>query len=261
MKSIGFAVDTRTRWTKLATADIVPKAIRIEALCDEYPERFMQPFLNRVSQLGHLEKLKLFLRCDGFPVPAHAEKELIRAVRKNKNLKHLAFMACAHQWGSCMDDLFRALEKHKEMRTFRMRSYPDHFDPDYTFIKRLLTRNRYLEVTDQFALMEWDVYDICDLNRFFRGSKSLKNEPKAIRSWIVGEALIDDESLFQRTALLLADHFDIFCELLQEDAPTGEANDITVQADLEDGDISLVAASVASVKSSKGQKRTRKTDL
>ncbi|GAX17699.1 hypothetical protein FisN_10Lu418 [Fistulifera solaris] len=53
------------------------------------------------------------------------------------------------------------------------------------------------------------------LNAFYRGSTSLQKEPDSLRSSLVGSALTESSSAnFQYTALLLANHADKMCELL-----------------------------------------------
>lgn len=243
----------------VAKANIVPKAININAWYDVHPARFLKSFLSRVAQLRHLESLTLTL--DEFETgPSYIGKELLRAVRVNTNLKKLEFMVCEYTWGSYMQKLFGVLDKHESLRTFQIKGYPDHVDPEYKWLKRLLTQNRYLEVSailyDEIQF-DQETSEIYDLNRFFRGSKSLKKEPAFIRPFLVGSALADEYTCdFQYGGLLLTDHLDVFCELLQEAVPMGEADD----ANMESGDLPSAAASVTSTESSKGQKRQKTTD-
>jgi hypothetical protein len=172
MKSIGFTLNHKTARMNVAKSDIVATIIRIESFNDVNPSPFLQSFLKRVTETRHLESLSLTLH-EGYYDTVTIEQTLIRAVRVNQNLKHLEFMACEHQWGRCIQQLFVVAETHESLRSLKIKSYPDGYDPQYKWLKRLLTRNRYLKVTDIFygeIEADEEAFRIYDLNQFFRDS-------------------------------------------------------------------------------------------
>ncbi|GAX20228.1 hypothetical protein FisN_12Hu075 [Fistulifera solaris] len=172
------------------------------------------------------------------------EQALIRAVRVNQNLKHLEFMAREHQWGRCIQKLFVVAETHKSLRSMKIKSYPDGYDPQYKWLKRLLTRNRYLKVTDiLYGEIEADeeTFRIYDLNQFFRDSKKLKEAPPAVRPSLVVTALTDEYmNDLQRTGLLLSDNVDVLCKLMHPVVHSSEG--IVGEVDMEVENLPAAAA-------------------
>ncbi len=109
-------------------------------------------------------------------------------------------------------------------------------------LSQMLSRNRYVEVRPEVrpagqsgrSIEDAPVLEtIMALNRFYRGSSSLGPESQAIRLTLVGTSLMESASEeFQRSGLLLADHTDSMCELLQGDV--GQHDSVHVDSVVED---------------------------
>ena len=205
-------------------------------------------FLNRVAQLGHLERLDLSIRCDDDDDDEPFERDvvtpvveaLVRAIRANPNLSCLVLSAadvsCLH-WGPHLQSIFKAMEKHKSLRTVVVEhplgdSYwdigelwedeDDEFDSRYGFerfwLGQLLSRNRKIQVLDRSGKKCTDgstIDELYALNDFYNGSVSLVKETTELRPLLVEATLTESSSKnFQYTALLLSHHMDVLCEFM-----------------------------------------------
>lgn len=265
LKSICFTVDTEDEEIDLGEADIVPKDIVVSSIMTNttFQTRFMLSFFNRLAQLGHLERLavnaSIFYR--GPPTNTDVGNALIRAVRGSKKLKRLEFHENPRVWDNCLKDLFRVLESHDTPCTVHLHDYPGALDPEYSWLKQLLRRNRKIEVDsiwDSILKME----DTCALNRVFCGSQRLTQEPPFIRTSLVGTALTHSVAAnrLRRIGILLTDQVDVICDLLQDVVTTDGADDtVTIEANQVSLAVAPSIAPKAEAERDRGVKRRRMT--
>ena len=146
-------------------------------------------------------------------------KELTRAVDSNHGLVELRLHRPLTTCAEHVEDIFTMLAHRKQLRRFTLDEYPVEVDPDYSKLKRLLKRNRFIEVFQENGDLVTDGDEIDRLyafNRFFRGLQNLTKEPLSLLPPLVGEALLHSASSdFQRSALIMANHADALCELVQ----------------------------------------------
>ncbi|GAX14888.1 hypothetical protein FisN_29Lh104 [Fistulifera solaris] len=189
-------------------------------------------FLNRVAELGYLERLNLstsrsqraldneFPDMSEFPA---ITKALVDAIAGNQKLTHLnlqdTYFMCYYPPHLNFQDIFRVIENHGSLRSFTISRYP-RADPNYSWLKQLLSRNRYITVFDSCGTRCSDgssVDQIYALNYFFCGSAELMKVSPSLRPTLLATALMESASeKYQYAALLLSDHTDVLCECLQE---------------------------------------------
>lgn len=185
-----------------------------------------ESIFSSLFQVCHFEttQLKLSIPYKGAPVPDQVFQQLFRWLAENHKLESLEWqidlISIHHAEG-----LFSALENLKGLRLLNIESYPDHLDPEYSWMLQLLSRNRNIELFDNIPVgmcSEHDYYFSLDvdkllrLNRVYRGSAFLGQESHSIRVALVGIAATQSAAgSFQRSALLLADHSDALCQLIQ----------------------------------------------
>jgi hypothetical protein len=219
MKSIGFTLGAESGAMDLTTAEIVPKDISVRTVDNECPKIFMGSFLDRVAQLGHLESLKLALYTLQ-PIAAEIGRSLMSALRANKKLKALTLIASEIMMDDHIKALFEVLEQHEGLVTFRLFNYPRARDPQFTWLKQLMKRNRSLKVTDLYGnnwIHDDELDNIYAMSCFFRGSQKLTKDTTVTRQLLVSAAVLYSTSNdFPRTALLLANHIDRLFEILIE---------------------------------------------
>ncbi len=198
-------------------------------------------FLNRVADLGHFERLcfRFYFREGGayqvdVKVVARVAQALVRVMNANKNLQvlDLSRFLSALDWYPHMNYFLNAMKDNESLRRFKIKEYPLHevwgedavdpdipHDPDYSWLKQLLSRNRKIRVVDLFNNIcsdGWSVDALYALNRFYCGSAALLNESAWLRPLLVSTALTERASTnFQFTALLLENHTDVFCDLIR----------------------------------------------
>ncbi|GAX17925.1 hypothetical protein FisN_18Hu133 [Fistulifera solaris] len=187
--------------------------------------------LRRLAQLGHLIELKIAFWSlnDSHSVPnANAiTQELIRTVKANTSLQvlDLTTHGIYLNWKTRhLKELFDGVKDHEALRTLKI-SCPDGGDcedvcgPSFIHLRRLLSHKRNLAVVGDFGGVYTDgdlVDEIYSFNRFFMGSASIVDEALSRRSSLVTTALVESASYdFRLNALLLANHADILCELIQ----------------------------------------------
>ncbi len=187
--------------------------------------------LRRLAQLGHLVELKIAFWAvnDSHTVPnANAvTQELIRTVRANTSLRVLDLTTDATylDWKTQhLARLFEDVKYHEALRTLKI-SCPDGGDdedvcgPSCIHLRKLLSHKRNLAVLDDDGIPYTDgdiVDEIYSFNRFFMGSAGILNEEYLQRSSLATTALVESASYdFRRNALLLANHADILCQLIQ----------------------------------------------
>jgi hypothetical protein len=200
--------------------------------------RLLISFLNRIAQLGHVESLRISTygnqwvddheTLDFIEFP-ELTKALIGAITGNKKLKHLDLSHC-YFMGNFLHHLdfkevFQAIENHEGLRTLLIYGYPRE-DPSYCWLKRLLSRNRYITVLDnrdQKCSDGSSVDQLYTLNYFYCGSADLMKDSSLMRPALIVTALTESASRnFQRTALSLFHHTEMLCEIIHELVGGGE---------------------------------------
>ena len=123
------------------------------------------------------------------------------------------------EWGLHFLTIFKAVEGHKSLQTLIVREYPRREDPNYSWLKQLLSRNRNITVLDSSGLRCSDgssVNKLYSLNHCYLGSVKLANGSASLRPLLVATALLENASQkYQNTALLLSNHTDMLCEFIQ----------------------------------------------
>ncbi|GAX21665.1 hypothetical protein FisN_29Hh104 [Fistulifera solaris] len=166
-------------------------------------------FLNRVADLGHLERLNLstsrsqwaldneFPNISEFPA---ITKALVDAIAGNQKLTHLNLQDTYFLWyyppHLDFQEIFRVIENHGSLRSFRISEYP-RADPNYSWLKQLLSRNRYITVFDSCGIRCSDgssVDQMYALNYFFCGSAELMKVSSSLRPTLVATALMESAS-------------------------------------------------------------------
>ncbi|GAX20910.1 hypothetical protein FisN_1Lh434 [Fistulifera solaris] len=195
-------------------------------------EMYLTLFFNRVAVLGHFQKLNLLFDCRRsyretqlfeFERIVSITKALLHAVNSNPNLSHLDLSDDSSKidWVPHLKDIFEGIEAHKGLRFLVVESYPWTDDPDYTWLKRLLSRNRTITVLDDTGTIISDgssVDELYSLNRFYNGSKALSKDSASLRRELVTKTLLESASnCFQRSALLLFHLTDVLCDFLPDD--------------------------------------------
>jgi hypothetical protein len=193
---------------------------------------------NRVAQLGHLESLSLFLQYSDWMSRHYSDSDdeissiadaLIRLIQGNPNLRHLNVGDIL--W--CVDDephlprIFKALEDHPCLRTVIIEGckkeskddgvkYSSHLDYDALWL--LLSRNRNIAVLDFSGKRISDgarIDKVYELTRYYKLSLKLVTKCTSLRPKLVTSALFKSASgKFPHTAVLLAHHLDVLCELV-----------------------------------------------
>ena len=179
--------------------------------------------LNRVAAAGYVERLNFAVLGCRRTESLYREKSalvadaLVRAVQTNPKLMHLQLCSTYH-WDPHLQKLLRAMEDHSVLRTFVVKHYPRDADPDYSWLKQLVSRNRDITVFDYYFQRITDgssIDKIYALNCFYHGSASLTKESADVRPLLFTTALNRSAfANFQYTALLLSNHTDMLCELV-----------------------------------------------
>lgn len=194
-------------------------------------EPLLTSFFNRVAKLGHFERLNVSVRQTqeghgskqlGFKKASRAADALIHALQANQKLTCLNLGGTSRyclDWEPHLKKIFTAMEDHSGLRSFLVYNYPKFDDPCYSWLWKLLIRNRNITVYNAFGFRCSDGYYIDQLyalNRFFCGSaKLMEDSTAASRPMLVAKALTDSASNnFGRIALLLSNHTIVLCNLL-----------------------------------------------
>lgn len=224
VKSLDYSVDSEKLLAKdvCSLNNIVAKEfdLTIQGVQESLPEELIRMFLRRLSALGHFEKIALRVGMGNVApdVPDTIVRELVCVTASNEKLESLDLSMSSLDWGPCLDYLFQAIENHKGLRRITIEVYPEKLDPDYSWLKRLLSHNRKIEVygfCDRLVTDHWEIDELYSLNRFYNGSVSLKTEQQCIRTSLVATTLTESAfGNFQYTALLLTNYTDSLCELI-----------------------------------------------
>lgn len=192
-------------------------------------------FLNRMAVLGHFERFCFLIsgrrRFEASKVARVAEA-LIRAISANPKLTYLNLGDFTYDdpkdcvnWSPHLQNLFKAMEVHKGLRTVVVGRYPRE-DSFYVWLEQLLSCNRDITVLDRSGNRISNgvsIDNLYALNHFYKGSAELVKESMNVRSWLAGTALVERKlQNFQYTALLFSHHTDMVCDLIQDDAMNDE---------------------------------------
>jgi hypothetical protein len=213
--------------------DIVAKDLKFEIFAhgdsDGWQE-VMIAFWNRVAELGNFERLNCAFSCSlifSFPSVAPVAEALVMAIRANAQLTYLDLSGYSRcfDWVAHMGSILDAMGEHTALQTFavdisnKSRGVFPQNNFQYIWLEKLLSRNRKINVVDQFGKRITNgttVDKLYSLNDFYNGSLSLlKTQQMAARSYLVAQALTERASAnFQYTAMLMSHHADMVCEWL-----------------------------------------------
>lgn len=224
------------------SVDIVAKDLTLKLFLEHRNNQWdalLISFFHRVAELGHFERFCFSISYrDSFPVTfpfdrvAPVVDALIRALHANPMLRCLDLSdthRCLH-WFPHLQRLFQSIEEHPGLRTFFVKGYDpeddywygdvrlSQFQFDFSWLERLLSRNRSIEVLDGLG-QRWSNGPVIDklysLNKFYIGSESVVKEFTSLRPTLVATALVESASNnVQYTALLLSHHTDVICEFV-----------------------------------------------
>jgi hypothetical protein len=212
-----------------ASLRIVPRELSITLNLDGLQRddwhRYVIAFLNRLSELGHLERLDLSLERSSWDYYRDMLNRIVQAligvIHTNPRLKRLSLCDSSSsilEWTPYLQILFQAMESHNSLLSFRMQRYCFVSDDVYALIKQLLSRNQHISVYDQagircFTQSIGKIYR----DRFYLTSAELGKAPPSVRTSLVTAALSETASEhYQRSATLLSIHTDMLCEILQD---------------------------------------------
>ena len=178
----------------------------------------MLSFFGRVTDLGHFTELKVRIWFDhnDFAVPDSVVQAVLRAALANVNIEIFDLSSDTQDyyndmaWDPHVEPLLEGLAEHKALCTLKLGVRDDAFGPDFCHLRRLLSRNRKIRVTNAQGLLYTDgasIDNLYALTRLYRGSVGLIGKPLLERSSLVATALMESASGdLQRCALLLSDH-------------------------------------------------------
>ncbi|GAX17954.1 hypothetical protein FisN_18Hu165 [Fistulifera solaris] len=239
-ESLEYAIkDDHLELEKIASLDIVTRDLALKMKLDDTEEDWTQlpiSFLNRVAELGHFEKFQFSVVLD-YEVETDEIESIadafMNAVNRNRNLATLTLGDAEDDsfwdWGHNLQRIFKEIEKHPSLRTFRVKCI-DWDDSTFQRLKDLLSQNRQITVTDIFddKIISGDIAidKLYALNRFFNGSKQLFKEKPIEQSLLVTAALTQSALTdFQYISLLMSDHTDVLSDFIigvcQDEAATG----------------------------------------
>jgi hypothetical protein len=231
---------------------IVPKNLDL-TIChdeDESWNELLLSCLKRVAELGHFETLGIAVdgnwdySDDGvydYDSVAVVAEALIKVIEGNPNLTSLDISGSYWllDWGPQFKRIFKAMEKHRSLRTFIVVEDCDWesdsdiedsgddstecFDyPRYSWLEQLLSRNRNIEVQESSGKRcsnGASIDKLYLLNHFYRGSVQLVKDTQvtARRPLLVATTLMESASRnFRFSSLLLFNHTDVLCEFMQD---------------------------------------------
>ncbi|GAX20793.1 hypothetical protein FisN_7Hu105 [Fistulifera solaris] len=219
--------------TDLASLNIVAQDLDIDVCFDAQGddedsdnawERRLISFLRRLAELGHFTRLNISFSIMQDVVPEQEEaitRVLIDTIKANPSLVHLDLTG----WYSPFDlaphlqQIFEAVEEHPGLRTLVVEQYPPN-DPDYSWLRLLLSRNVYITVLDRSGNKCTDGSSIDRLyllNKCYIDSRTLLRESVSLRPKLVATLLIQRAlEKYKRNQVLLSQHMDVLCEFIQD---------------------------------------------
>jgi hypothetical protein len=209
---------SRNYWESLC---ITATKLSLTMFADEpAPSETIILFWRRIASLGHFVELKF--EYEPVRLPLCVIHEMTRAALANKNLKVLDLAGVIHHCEDYLKTLFNGLKYHQGLRCLRVYVENDKaFDSNFSELVDFLSHHRNIEVTDCHGTRFSDgllVDALYSLNKFYRGSSDLVVAPlsEPERNRLVTTALVEQASKdFQRSALLLSNHLDTLCGLVQ----------------------------------------------
>ena len=232
------------RPTDVDVLDIVAKDLKITVYLSDMDNWYdpLLSLLNRIAALGHFERLSFFVEdgMTGFHErddddEDRAAEALIKVIKANPKLEYLD-ISTAHclDWSVNFEKIFESMEDHKTLRTFIL---PDLVAPLFymkdkkferlclrhpvnDYLGKLISRNRNITVYDRFGgrcSKVPRIHKIYLLNAFFHGSAELVKDSSPDRPLLAATALVESAAeSFQYSALLLSNHTDMLCGLIQD---------------------------------------------
>ncbi len=205
---------------------------------EPFPTEPVLCLLQRLAQLGHFVELKLSFAFNDYRMRLHDEDlfrtalankripisvagELIRTALANSNLQVLDLGNLREKpwWDQHVETLLDGLKDHTELLTLKLEVGNDAFGLDFCYLRRLLSRNRKIKVTNEKGVIYSDgssIHELYSLNRFYRGSESLAAKPFSYRLAVGAAAMVEcARNKFQRYALLCSNHTDVLYDLIQ----------------------------------------------
>ena len=190
-----------------------------------FPTEHVLSFLQRVADVGHFVRLRVRIKLSRVVrVPDCVAQELVRATLANCGLTHLDI--CGRDdsnayWDPHLRAIFEGVKNHPGLCTVAAYVYDEKmvFGDHFSYLRQFLAHNRYIRVTNAEGAIHTDGYfvdKLYELNAIYRGSKDLGIEPPPERPSLVTNALVTRASTnFQYSALLLSNHADALCEIVQ----------------------------------------------
>ncbi len=185
------------------------------------PSEALILFWQRIASLGHFVELGFDFQSN-VCLPLCVIHEMIRAALANKNLKVLDLSGDYNHCEDYLKTLFNGFKHHQGLRCLRLNvKNNEAFGSGFSDLVEFLSHHRNIEVTDFRGTRFSDgllVDALYSLNKFYRGSTDLVVAPlseperkRLVLTALVEQALKD----FQRSALLLSNHLDTLCGLVQ----------------------------------------------
>lgn len=155
-------------------------------------DRRLISFLKRLAEFDHLTRLKISVYCDEKILLEKVKgvaDALITVIKRHPSLAYLDISARSWllDWTPQMEHIFKATEEHRGLRTLVVERYPQD-DSNYSWLKRLLSRNRNITVFDSSGRKCSDgstINKLYALNRFYNGSLDLVKESELWRASLV----------------------------------------------------------------------------
>lgn len=228
VKTLTYTIDSTQVWEEadIQFLNIPAKELIITIKGDYWAERteFIVSLLSRMSHFDHFTRLELNFQFDDFGYVRFDSaqrilKELVRTIEANQELETVKLDLRCVLREYCLKDILEFCGDHKELRNVDIEIDLDDFGFfDYPWFKRVLSRNRRIEVRGswmKYVTDEQEVDELYSLNRFYNGSESLTKESLSERTALIGIALTKKASGdFQCSALLMASYTDSLCEFV-----------------------------------------------
>ncbi|GAX24816.1 hypothetical protein FisN_18Lh101 [Fistulifera solaris] len=256
------------------TLDVVAKDLDLRIILGSTFnwDELLVALFNRMAELGHFQRLCVSVDEGhyGYIIhedSAHIAEALIAAITANTKLECLDLSDTYRclQWSSHFQGIFKAMEDHQGLRKFHLdKLLPLDYDSEsegseseaavYQWLRQLLSRNRKIVVYDSSRKRcsnGEEIDNIYLLNDILNKSTNLVKDATPLRPLLVTTALVGSCSgKFQHSALLLSDHADMLCDLVQ----AVNIEELTV---VSEEAIEAAPASRPSVESSEDPKRRR----
>jgi hypothetical protein len=203
-----------------STIEITPRELALQFSCYEPTHfDFVISYLRRIAHMADIVKLGFGVNHVG-QVPDSLTWELIRAVGANQSLVGLHVHQGILYSAGLMEEMLQTLKHLKGLRLLTLDDYSEKMDPNHLLLKELLKQNRYIDVVKWNGDRVTDDDEIARLyafNYFFRDCQTLAQEPLSRLPSLVYEILLHSASMdYRRSALVMANHVDAVCALVQD---------------------------------------------